>query len=73
MDLDIARRAWWWPARELTPWQRWPVIRGGDEYGNRTVGIRLPGGMLIVALNVPLRRELLDGYGLLDDYGSFND
>ena len=57
--LDVARRCWWWPASELT--NRWrPFLRGGDEFGNRTVGIRLPGGMLIVALNIPLRTALLD-------------
>lgn len=42
-------RAWFWPASRLT--NRWlPVLRGSDEYGRRDLGIRVPGGMLIVAL-----------------------
>lgn len=57
--MHRTRRFWWWPVAELT--YRWrPFLLGGDEFGNRTVGIRLPGGMLIVALNVPLRREFWD-------------
>lgn len=57
--IEKAKRAWWWPASQLSyPWR--PFLRGGDEFGNRTIGIRLPGGMLIVALNIPLRRDLLD-------------
>lgn len=35
-------------------------IRGGDEWCNRTVGVRVPGGAVFVALNVPLRREPSD-------------
>lgn len=57
--LDVARRYWWWPVSELTN-RRQLFLRGGDEFGNRTIGIRLPGGMLIVALNIPLRTEWLD-------------
>lgn len=57
--VEQAKRAWWWPARKLTN-PRQLFLRGGDEFGNHTIGIRLPGGMLIVALNVPLRRELWD-------------
>lgn len=54
-----ARRFWWWPAQRLT--SRWRLLLFGvDEFNNRTVGIRLPGGMLIVALNVPLRTEKAD-------------
>lgn len=57
--IEKAKRAWWWPTSQLSGrWQ--PLLLGGDEFGNRTIGIRLPGGMLIVALNIPLRRELLD-------------
>jgi hypothetical protein len=60
-DADYARRVWWWPARELTPWERWnPCFLGGDEYGNRTLAVRLPGGLLIIALNIPLRTKMLD-------------
>lgn len=43
-----------------SPWWR-PLIlvgiRGGDEWCNRTIGLRLPGGALFLCLNVPLRRE----------------
>lgn len=42
-------RFFWWPADELTyPWRL--AMLGGDEYGRRTLGVRLPGGMLFVAL-----------------------
>lgn len=34
------------------------VFRGGDEYGNRTVALRLPfGAALVLSTTVPLRRE----------------
>ena len=60
-DDPQPKRFWWWPAHQLT--HRWcPGFLGGDEFGNRTVAIRLPGGLLITALNVPLRTTLsLDG------------
>lgn len=58
-EMDAARRAWWLSTRYLT--NRWrPCLIGGDEFGNRTLAVRLPGGMLIVALNVPLRTVLWD-------------
>jgi hypothetical protein len=45
------------------PWWR-PLIlvgiRGGDEWCNRTVGLRLPGGALFLCLDVPLRRVPCD-------------
>lgn len=51
------RRFFWWNTRTLT--YRWrPLYLGGtDEFGNRTLGIRLPGGVLFACLNVPLRTE----------------
>jgi hypothetical protein len=35
------------------------VFLGGDEYGNRTVAVDIPFiGLLVVALNIPLRRAV---------------
>ncbi len=43
-------RWFWWPADRLTS-RWWPLImRGGDEWCRRTLGVRLPGGMLFLAL-----------------------
>lgn len=56
---DTARRVWWWRAEQLTS-RWWPLAwRGGDEYGNSTIAVRIPGGTVLVALNLPLRREML--------------
>ena len=56
----MSRRVWWWPASHLTR-RWWPLVfRGGDEYGNATIALRVPGGMIILALNLPLRRTLLE-------------
>ena len=42
-------RFFWWSRKDLTyPWR--PVLVGGDEYARRTVGVRVPGGMLFLAL-----------------------
>lgn len=39
----------WWPASRLTC--RWrPFTLGGDEWGRRRLGVRLPGGMLFLPL-----------------------
>lgn len=57
-DLEsmISKRLFWWSASELT--NRWrPLYRGTDENCNRTLGLRLPGGVLFVCLNVPLRQS----------------
>lgn len=46
-----------------SPWWRLLIlvgIRGGDEWCNRTVGLRVPGGAVFVCLNVPLRTESCD-------------
>jgi len=57
MGRDAARRLWTY---ERGSWSGPLVMRGGDEYGNRTLALRLPGGRaLITALNVPLRRHRL--------------
>lgn len=49
------RRFFWWGADQLT--YRWrPLYIGGtDEFDNPTLGVRLPGGVLFVCLNWPLR------------------
>ncbi|WP_431959362.1 hypothetical protein [Actinacidiphila sp. bgisy160] len=59
----VSSRFFWWTADGLT--RRWRPLyldgwRGGDENCNRTVGIRLPGGVLFACLNVPLRQEPCD-------------
>jgi hypothetical protein len=59
----VSRRFFWWPASSLT--HRWRPLcvagwRGGDENCNRTIGIRLPGGLLFVCLNMPLRQAPCD-------------
>lgn len=55
MDEDTPSRFFWWNASGLTrPWQ--PLYVGGtDEWCNRTLGIRLPGGVLFVVLNPKVR------------------
>ena len=58
--VTTSSRFFWWRAEGLT--YRWrPLhLRGiwhGDENCNRTIGVRLPGGMLHVCLNVPLRQQ----------------
>lgn len=70
-DLDDAldsgpRRVWILPKGSYL-WPGWPdeprpwVFLGGDEYGNRTLCLRLPfRAVLVVALTVPLRRTLID-------------
>ncbi|MFD7413500.1 hypothetical protein [Kitasatospora purpeofusca] len=43
-----------------SPWWR-PIIltgvRGGDEWCNRTIGLRVPGGALFLNLNWPMRTQ----------------
>lgn len=47
--MDSEPRFFWWSSDELTyPWRL--AMLGGDEYARRTVGVRLPGGMLFAAL-----------------------
>lgn len=53
---------WWSPG-----WDRawmFPIIlvgiRGGDEWCNRTIGLRLPGGALFLNLNFPMRTRRCD-------------
>jgi hypothetical protein len=59
----VSRRFFWWRASSLT--YRWRPLylvgwRHGDENCNGTIDARLPGGMLFVCLNVPLRQEPCD-------------
>ncbi len=48
-NTDPVPRAWFWPTSRLQ--YRWrPLDRGSDEFGRRTVGVRVPGGIWWVAL-----------------------
>lgn len=71
LEPDTPRRIWLLgPGQWLSPRCRTepleflpapPVFLGGDEFGNRPVCVRLPGGRLLcVNWRVPLRRELYD-------------
>jgi len=58
-ERAVSRRLFWWKAKNLT--FRWRLlyldgIHGGDENCNRTIGLRLPGGVLFLCLNIPLRQ-----------------
>lgn len=58
MDEDdpvVSKRFFWWDADSLT-FPRKIFYRGGDENCNTTVGLRLPGGVLFLCLNIPLRQ-----------------
>jgi hypothetical protein len=57
----VSRRFFWSPAASLAyPWRPLCVWRATDVNSNRTVGIRLPRGMLHICLNVPLRQAPRD-------------
>lgn len=51
-------RRYWWYKRDSWDWQGWWrwICFGSDEWCNRTVVLRL-WKPLVIALNVPLRRE----------------
>jgi hypothetical protein len=50
-----SRRFFWWSAKDLT--FRWrPLYWGTEENCNRTFGVRVPGGVVFVCLNIPLRQ-----------------
>ena len=56
-------RFFWWKAKQFDRktrayWQ--PFHTGCDEFCNRTLGIRLPFGVLFICLNVPLRKVTCD-------------
>lgn len=52
-------RFFWWRGDSLS-FPRKLSYTGMDENCNRTVGVRLPGGVLFVCLNVPLRQTPYD-------------
>lgn len=58
-EMTISTRFFWRNIRDLTG--RWRLIYmsriNSDENCNRTVGMRLPGGVLFICLNVPLRQR----------------
>lgn len=55
----VARRSWWTASID-SPWWK-PIIldgiHGGDEWCNRTIGLRLPGGAVFIVINPRLRSE----------------
>lgn len=57
-DLDgpVKSTRWWWsPAAENA--FRWKLLYWGTEENcNQAIGLRLPGGVLHVCLNIPLRQ-----------------
>lgn len=62
-DEDYGPSRVWWSAGWDSPWYK-PLItvgiRGGDEWCNRTLGIRLPGGALFFNLNFPMRTQMCE-------------
>lgn len=45
-NTDPVPRAWFWPASQLSyPWR--VLDRGGDEFGRRTLGVRVPARYLV--------------------------
>jgi hypothetical protein len=50
----------WYSRPWDSPWWR-PIIlvgiRGGDEWCNRTIGLRIPGGAVFLNLNWPMRTQ----------------
>lgn len=60
IDHVASSRLFWWSVSSLTqPWKLLYLdgIHGGDENCNRTIGLRLPGGVLFLCLNIPLRQK----------------
>lgn len=56
---DMARRFWMYPKDSWNAGPALSIYPGGDEYGNSTLVLQLPGQRaLVVAYNWPLRREL---------------
>lgn len=68
--MTDARRFWTYPKNTCTG----PLIAtGGDEYGNRTLCLRLPQGRALVAVySFPLNRDLLPSEGFVS-YGWVSD
>lgn len=62
-DTTVSTRFFWWRARDLSSRRKLLYLdglRGGDENCNRTIGLRLPGGVLFACLNLPLRQRPCD-------------
>jgi hypothetical protein len=61
-EPERAKRMWVMRNAHLSPGEKnWLFIRGGDEFGNRTVAVRAsPKRYVVLATTVPLRRVLLD-------------
>ncbi|MFB7288996.1 hypothetical protein [Actinacidiphila glaucinigra] len=60
IDNVVSSQFFWWPASTLSG--RWQLLylaglRGGDENCNRTIGVRIPGGVVFACLNIPLRQK----------------
>jgi hypothetical protein len=63
-EEDGARRIWTYGKGQ---WSGKLLQTGGDEYGNSTVVLRLPQGRaLILAWNIPLRRDLEPSEGRIE-------
>lgn len=62
-DDSVQPSRFWYSRGWDSSWYR-PLIligiRGGDEWCNRTIGLRVPGGALFLALNIPLRRKMCE-------------
>ena len=56
------KRMWFSRSWDSSWWR--PVIlvgiRGGDEWCNRTIGLRMPGGAVFLNLNFPMRTRMCD-------------
>lgn len=52
-------RFFWWRATSLS-FPKKLFYAGTEENCNRTVGVRLPGGVFFICLNIPLRQEPCD-------------
>lgn len=59
MTESHARRFWTYPKDSWNAGRPLSIYPGGDEYGNSTLVLQLPGQRaLVAAYNWPLRREL---------------
>lgn len=58
-----SKRFFWRKASTLTfRWTPFYFTPHGEENCNTTFGLRLPGGVLFVCLNVPLRQEPCEAF-----------
>lgn len=57
------KRVWYSGGGWTSPWWQLLIlvgIRGGDEFCNRTIGLKVPGGAVFLNLNFPMRTETCD-------------